>query len=159
MEKKDYILKSAASFRKKFGEMAEEKKAYGKKTISVFFDFSFLDQIGDIPADVKIKTTKQATLNMERINPLCFGTSCVSNEDGFQYYVDYDGETYNIIDDTKGKLLYSVIKITGVRFCTYRPNIYGIYDGLPVKNGTYNWEQTTITKMICDLYFKKEELL
>jgi hypothetical protein len=153
----EYIKKSLSDFRKSFPNFVETKKSYGKKSISVFFDFTMLDNITDIPNDIKqsLKTDSEALEYITRTNTLSFGNIFISQENGLQYYIDFDGITYDIIDDTKDKMLYSVIKIRSVRFAAYEANIYGYYNNLPIEANSYNWSENIGTPMY-ELHYRKE---
>ena len=112
-----------------------------------------LDNIQDIPNDIKPIVKIQASEAISRINALFFGDAAISQCDGLKYYVDMNGITYDIIDDDKNKFLYSVIKINKIRFVSYVANIYGYYNGMPVKDGSYNWT-TNINTQMYDLYYR-----
>lgn len=157
MKEYEYIKKSLSDFRKSFPDFIETKKSYGKKSISVFFDFTMLDNIEDIPDDIKqsLKTNSKALEDITRTNTLSFGNSFISQENGLKYYIDFDGITYDIIDDMKDKLLYSVIKIRSIRFSAYEPNIYGYYNGMPIESNSYNWSENIGTPMYT-LHYRKE---
>lgn len=157
MREYEYIKKSLATFRKSFPDFIETKKPYGNKSLSVFFDFTILDSITDIPNDVKqsLKTDSKVLESISRINTLSFGNCFISQENGFKYYIDFDGITYDIINNDTDKLLYSVIKIRSIRFSAYEPNIYGYYNGLPIESNSYNWSENIGTPMYT-LYYKED---
>lgn len=152
----EYIKKSLSDFRKAFPDFIETKKSYGRKTISVFFDFTMLDDIDDIPEDVKqlLQADSKALKNVTRIDTFSFGNSYKSEYDGLEYYIDFDGITYNIINNKSDRLLYSVIKIKSIRYSSYKANIYGYYEGMPIKSSSYNWS-TSVNTPIYDLYYNE----
>ena len=155
-KKNEYIKKSLSDFRKSFPDFLEIKRPYGSRTISVFIDFTILESIDDIPKDVKqlLQADYKALKNVTRIDALSFGNNYESKYDGLQYYIDFDGITYDIINNKNDKLLYSVIKINSLRFTCYKANIYGIYEGMPVKSNSYNW-RTSINTPMYDLYYNE----
>lgn len=150
--KENYIKKSAGEFRKEVPAFIETKKQCGKRMISVFFDFTSLDKIKEIPGAVKEELKQKISNEMGRVDAVSFCNSSIDPIGQLKFYMDADGITYNVIDDKKGKILYSVIKIKGIRFYAYKQNIYGYYDGLPCMSGEYDWSKSVITP-IHDLYY------
>ena len=149
----NYVCKSAAVFRKNFPEYIEIKKDYGNKKLAVFFDFSILADINDMPDDILAELKTAASNQMNRINTVYFGNEIISETDCLKYYIDLDGDTYNVINDKTGKLMYAVIKITGVRYAAYDIKLYD-HSKYPVKTNEYNW-RTQVNTPIYDLYYSE----
>ena len=62
-----------------------------------------------------------------------------------------------MIDDEKGRYLYAVLEVNGVRWMAYKANIYGQYEGLPVDHAEVNWSRAVNTA-IYDLKYEEENL-
>lgn len=134
----EYIRKSAKEFKRAYPEFVGHTETPGNKKTRVFLDASLLYK-SDLPKEVIEYTIQNANEDLKRINRCSFGKSFIA-EDGLEYSVDVESRTFDIlnIDD---KLLYSVIEIISYRWVAYKANIYGIYDGLPVKFGTKEWNE------------------
>ena len=150
MRKENYIMKSAAVFRKAY-KLPEHKE----DRLSVFLDASILER-SDLPKEVirkAIEAAQDGKYGLTRLNDFCMCGDIVAN-DGLQYYVDLESKTYTVLDHKTWKRLYSVIQITGYRYAAYKANIYGVYEGYPVKGNLYNWE-TGFHNNMYDLFYKE----
>ena len=150
MRKESYIMKSAAAFRKAY-KLPERKES----RLSVFLDASVLEK-SDLPEEViqkAIEAAQDGKYGLTRLNDFCMCGGIVAN-DGLQYYVDLESETYTIYDHSTWKRLYSVIRVTGYRYAAYKANIYGVYNGLPVKGNEHDWK-TGFSNNMYDLYYKE----
>lgn len=125
----EYICKTAAQFRKKFPDCYERKEDK-----PVFIDANFLNKIEDIPTEIKTQLIEKS-----RVKRLCADDFAISVEDenGYEYWLDIECDCYDYYKNDK--LIYSVLAVVGARWSTYKANIYGYYDGLPVKSGDLNW--------------------
>lgn len=134
-----YICGTAARFRKKFPNMIERKE---KKP--VFIDTSLLDEIGDIPDEIKAEL-----IDKSKVSRMSRTEFCISAEDenGYKYYLDIDCSCYDFYKNDK--LIYSVLHIDGARWNVYKANIYGCYgdNDLPVKSGSLNWSENLNYKL------------
>lgn len=133
----EYMCSTAARFRKKFPGLYERKE---KKP--VFIDASLLDKIEDIPDEIKAELIGKSRVS--RMNREDFAISA-EDENGYMYCLDIDCSCYDFYKNDK--LVYSVLHIDGVRWSVYKANIYGIYDGLPVKSGELNWSKNLNFKL------------
>ena len=137
MNRYDYMCGTAARFRKKFPNFYERKE---KKP--VFIDASLLDNIKDIPKEIKVEL-----IGKSKVKRLCREDFAINTEDenGYKYYLDIDCSCYDYYKNDK--LIYSVLVIDGVRWNIYKANIYGCYDDLPIKSGSLSWSEDMNMKL------------
>lgn len=150
MKHNDYIMKSAAAFRK-VNKLPEHEEG----RLAVFLDASVLEK-SDLPVEViqkAIEAAQNEKYGLTRLNDFCMCGGMIANDD-LQYHVDLESKTYTILDHKTWKRLYSVIQITGYRYAAYKANIYGVYNDYPVKGNLYNWE-TGLHNHMYDLYYKE----
>lgn len=136
-----YVCNTAAQFRKKYPELYERKE---KKP--VFIDFSLLDEIKDIPKEIKAELIKKT-----KVTRLCrtdFAINIIDEDitgSGYHYYLDIDCSCYDIYKNDK--MLYSVLHIDAARWNVYKSDIYRHYNNLPEKSGELNWDENMNYKL------------
>lgn len=150
----NYIENNASIFRKKNPSFMEHTEQVGNRNLSVFMDASYLDTFTSIPEDVKILALQDAYKNgMSRIEGISSDTRFDIRND-FLYYLGLQSCTYDVYSQS-GQLLYSVIKITGMRYRSYEKTIYGgagaLYEYI-----VRNW-RTSIHTNIIDLCAQEEK--
>lgn len=148
MKKENYIMKSAAAFRKAY-KLPEHKE----NRLSVFLDVSMLEK-SDLPMEVinnAIASANNDKFGLTRLNDFCMCAPTIG-KDGLQYCVELEAVTYTVRDANTEKALYSVIEVISYRYSAYKANLYGVYDGLPVKSDSVNWHVGFYNHMH-DLYY------
>lgn len=150
---KKYVFKSEREFKKKYtGIYSEHTETPSNRKLTVFVTEDVFDKLPDLSEYVKRKCIENSTLT--RINQFdC--KSVIDPDDNLQYYVDFSSQTYNIRDYKTDKILYAICEITEISYRAYKPNIYGYYDGLPVKGNSVNWT-SSVYHVSEDLYYMPE---
>lgn len=151
MKHGEYIMKSAASFRKAY-KLPEHKE----KKLTVFLDAELLKK-SDLPAEVinnAIAYANNDKYGLGRLNDFCMCDGVIALDD-LKYHVDLQSRTYTIYNDHTGKPMYRVIQITSYRYAAYKANIYGVYNGLPVKSICHSDWRAWSYSHAHDLYYKE----
>ena len=145
----EYIAKSAVAFRK-----AHKLPEHKEKRVTVFLDASMLEK-SDLPQEIiqnAIASANNDKYGLSRLNDFCMCAPVIGKEDGLQYCVELESETYTIRNMETGKPLYSVLNVTGYRYAAYKANAYGVFNGLPVKSSSVHW-CTGFSNHMYDLYY------
>lgn len=129
----DTTYETVKKFKKKFPNFKELKE--GK--YSIFIDARLLDKLDTIPEKVKLKVL--AHTRISRFSRTDFCVPAKDEETGIFYSFDIDCCCYDFFKNDK--LVYAVLKIDGVRWREYEPNIYGNYSEKPVNSGSLHWSE------------------
>lgn len=115
-----------------------------------FYDFSLLESTPDaIKQDIIEKIIKQTSTT--------FGDatySINSADEKYQYYIDADIQRYAVYNE-KGKQIYRIMEITGLRITGYKWNIYDNidFDQFPDFCSEYGKMRKSIYSPIIDIEF------
>lgn len=153
----EYVTKSQKAFEKKFPNFPKHLEAIncGKRNLPVFLDASLILQRG-LPEVIKKELLKQANelQGLKRLNGLCC-CQIEHKDEGQTYYIYLHSRTYNIFNQTSGRLLYSVIEVDSFVINVYRKDVYGRYEERPISSDSDRW-LGTVKHNIYDLAFVEE---
>lgn len=136
MIRTDYLnhtYETAKKFKKKFPDFQERKE----DKHPIFIDARLLDRLDTIPE--KVKTDVLTKTRISRFSRTDFCVPVEDEETGIMYSFDIDCCCYNFYKNDK--FIYAVLKIDGVRWREYEPNIYGKYVEKPINSGSLHWSE------------------
>lgn len=144
-----YEWETPAMCRKANPDFLEHKEMVGQRKLTVFLDAELWMQETKIPISIKEQAKEYANKNLDRLNG-CFFIKQVQDEKTKQIYsIDMESETYNVVVRETGRILYSILRVTGYRWTVFRIAQDGSY--VLQEGGEKHWNIAVNTN-IYDLY-------
>ena len=143
------VWKTPAMCRKANPDFLIHKEIVGRRNLTVFLDAEFWMQEKEIPENIKEQIKEYANKNLDRLNGCFFMKQIPDEMEDLVYSVDMESETYNIVERETGRILYSILRVTGYRWSVFRVSQSGDY--VLDKSGEKHWS-TAVNTSICDLY-------
>lgn len=108
-----------------------------------------MDTETKIPTSIKEQAKEYANKNLDRLNG-CFFIKQLRDERTEQIYsIDMESETYNVVARETGRILYSILRVTGYRWTVFQVAQDGSY--VLQEGGEKHWN-TAVNTNIYDLY-------
>lgn len=143
------VWKTPALCRKANPDFLVHKEMVGRRNLTVFLDAELWMQEKRIPENVKEQAREYANKNLDRLSGCFFVKQIPDEMENTVYSIDMESETYNIVGRETGRILYSIVKVTGYRWTMFRISQNGTY--VLEKGGGKHWS-TVVNTNIFDLY-------